>query len=141
VVSAFLFGQLEHLDEINARRKAIWGRYHEAFAELETSGLLRRPVVPGACDHNAHLYYLLLPDRSCRDGLLDHLRERGILAVFHYVPLHLSPMGRRLGYREGQLPVTEELSGRLLRLPLFHTLAGEEQDEVVAETRAFLGAR
>jgi dTDP-4-amino-4,6-dideoxygalactose transaminase len=141
VVAAFLFGQLEHLEAITARRLALWTRYHEAFAPLEARGLLRRPIVPPHCAHNGHIYYLLLPSAADRDGLIEHMKARGILAVFHYLPLHLSPMGRRLGYREGQLPVTEALSARLVRLPLFHELTAADQADVIAETESFLAAR
>jgi dTDP-4-amino-4,6-dideoxygalactose transaminase len=138
VVAAFLWGQLEHLEEITARRRAIWDRYHEAFAAPESAGAVRRPVVPEHCGHNGHIYYLLLPTGAARDAFIDHLKSRGILAVFHYLPLHLSPLGRSLGGREGDLPVTEELSARLVRLPLFHELRPGEQDEVIAEALAFL---
>jgi dTDP-4-amino-4,6-dideoxygalactose transaminase len=139
LVAAFLFGQLERLEDITSRRLMLWSRYHAAFATAEAAGALRRPVVPGHCGHNGHIYHLLLPDGKARDALMDHLRARGILAVFHYIPLHISPVGQRAGYRPGDLPVTEDASARLLRLPLFHALAEAEQDEVIAGTLGFLG--
>ena len=117
--AAFLWAQLEHADEITARRLAIWGSYHERFEDLERRGQARRPVVPAHCEHNAHMYYLLLPSRDARDAFIRRLAERDIQAVFHYVPLHSSPAGRRLGRAEGDLPVTDDISERLVRLPLW----------------------
>ncbi len=139
LVSAFLLAQLEKVDAITSRRRHLWGRYHTAFEALERSGALRRPIVPAHCEHNAHLYYLILPDEGARNALMDGLRARGILAVFHYLPLHLAPVGQRFGYRPGSLPVTEELSARLLRFPLFYGLKDVEQDEVIAATLKILG--
>lgn len=117
--AAFLWGQLGQADEITARRLAIWRRYHEAFEELEAAGLVRRPIVPGDCRHNAHLYYLLLPDADARNGVLERLNQMGVNAVFHYIPLHSSPAGRKYGRAAGELPVTEDAAGRVLRLPLY----------------------
>jgi dTDP-4-amino-4,6-dideoxygalactose transaminase len=141
ICSAFLFAQLEMLDAISERRRQIHARYSERLAPLEEDGLLCLPHVPDECASNYHLFYILLPDVKTRDGLMMHLRENGILAVFHYVPLHSSPMGRRFGYQEGQLPVTESVSQRLLRLPLYHELKEEEQGRVVTEITAFLEPR
>ncbi|MCU0725224.1 MAG: dTDP-4-amino-4,6-dideoxygalactose transaminase [Planctomycetes bacterium] len=138
VVAAFLWGQLEHLEEITARRRALWERYHAAFADHEIRGALRRPIVPDHCGHNGHIYYLLLPSEPRRDALIESLRARGILAVFHYLPLHLSPLGRRLGGKDGDLPVTEALSARLVRLPLYHELTPVDQDEVIAAVHSAL---
>jgi dTDP-4-amino-4,6-dideoxygalactose transaminase len=138
ICSAFLYAQLELLDPIALRRRQLYHAYLDALAPLEADGLLRLPYVPEECASNHHLFYVLLPDRPTRDGLMTHLRQRGILAVFHYIPLHSSPMGQKLGYAEGQLPVTEDVSGRLLRLPLFFGLTEEEQGRVVAEVKAFL---
>jgi dTDP-4-amino-4,6-dideoxygalactose transaminase len=126
------------LEAISTRRWAIHKFYGEHLEPLASEGLLSLPVVPEECVSNYHLFYILLPDRKTRDGLLAHLNERGILAVFHYVPLHNSPMGKTFGYRDGDLPVTEDLSGRLLRLPMFHDITEEEQMRVVAEVRAYL---
>jgi dTDP-4-amino-4,6-dideoxygalactose transaminase len=136
--SAFLYAQLEMLDAISARRKTIHQFYAEGLQPLASEGLLSLPVVPEECVSNYHLFYILLPDRETRDGLLNHLNSQGILAVFHYVPLHTSPMGRAFGYREGDLPVTEDLSSRLLRLPIFHDITEEEQVRVMAEVGTFL---
>jgi dTDP-4-amino-4,6-dideoxygalactose transaminase len=138
ICCAFLMAQLEMLDEISERRRQIYCRYQEHLEPLESEGLVRLPRQPEECTSNYHLFYVLLPDAKMRDSLIAHLRERGILAVFHYVPLHASPMGHKLGYEEGQLPVSESLSKRLLRLPLYHTLTEVEQARVVETIKAFL---
>ena len=135
---AFLYAQLEQMKAITRRRREIYQRYREALEPLEAEGLLRLPRVPPHCETNYHMFYALLSDRSTRDGLIDHLKRRGILSVFHYVPLHLSPMGRRYGYREGDLPVTEALSQRLVRLPFYFELEPAQQTEVIEAVRGFL---
>jgi dTDP-4-amino-4,6-dideoxygalactose transaminase len=129
--AAFLLAQLEQADAITARRLAIWRSYHEAFAELEQQGLARRPVIPRRCSHNAHMYYLLLPDLDSRSRLIGELRRVGVHAVFHYVPLHVSDAGRRYGRQAGDLSVTEDVSDRLVRLPLWPGMADEEVQRVV----------
>jgi dTDP-4-amino-4,6-dideoxygalactose transaminase len=138
ICGAFLYAQLEMLDAISARRRVIYDYYRERLGPLETEGLLRTPVIPAHCASNYHLFYILLPDRATRDGLLAHLNANGIHAVFHYVPLHTSPMGRSFGYKDGDLPVTEDLSGRLLRLPLFHDITEADQARVVDEVSRYL---
>jgi len=135
--AAFLAAQLNAADHLTRRRLAIWDEYHAAFADLEASNALRRPIVPEACTHNAHMYYLLCNDEAQRDGLIRHLGERGIGAVFHYIPLHSSPAGLRYGRVKGVLPVTEELSKRLVRLPLWPDLNDAEVARVIREVRAF----
>jgi len=138
IVSAFLYAQLEQCEAITRKRRSIFERYMTGLADLERAGRLRRPHVPDGVTHNAHMFYILLPDRRTRDGLLAFLHERNIGAVFHYVPLHTSPMGIRFGYRAGSLPRTEDLSGRVLRLPCYFELDPGEQDRVVAAVRACL---
>jgi dTDP-4-amino-4,6-dideoxygalactose transaminase len=140
ICSAFLYAQLEQMEPISERRRAIYYRYQDGLASLEHEGLLRLPRIPADCDSNYHLFHILLADTETRDGLMAHLRQKGILAVFHYVPLHSSPMGQKFGYREGDLPVTESVSRRLLRLPFYHDLTEDEQARVVAEIRTFLEA-
>jgi dTDP-4-amino-4,6-dideoxygalactose transaminase len=135
-----LQAQLELLDPILARRRAIHERYAELLAPLERDGLLRGPRAPEHCRQNYHMFYILLADEKAREGLASHLRQQGIQAVSHYVPLHLSPMGRRWGYEDGSLPVTEDLSARLLRLPLFYDLTGSEQEEICRSISEFLHA-
>jgi dTDP-4-amino-4,6-dideoxygalactose transaminase len=138
ICSAFLYAQLEQLDAISQRRRRIYQFYRRQLKPLEGEGLLRLPVTPEDCDSNSHMFYILLPDRETRDGLMAHLKQQGIGAVFHYVPLHSSPMGRTYGYRESDLPLTEELSGRLLRLPLYYEISEQEQGHVVGEMTNFL---
>ena len=138
ICSAFLFAQLEHLDAIAERRRAIYETYHTALAPLESEGLLRLPQIPSDCRTNYHMFYVLLPDADTRNGLLDYLHERDIKAVFHYVPLHTSPMGRTFGYQEGSLPVTEDLSSRLVRLPFYHGITDDEQHMVIDSVCAYL---
>ena len=116
--AAFLAAQMERADEITARRLEIWRRYYDWSAPLEASGAVRRPVVPSHCGHNAHMFYLLLPDLERRTAFIARLRDDGILAVFHYIPLHSAPAGRRFG-RSGELPVTDDVGDRLVRLPLW----------------------
>jgi dTDP-4-amino-4,6-dideoxygalactose transaminase len=119
LAAAFLLPQLQDSGSITLERRALWDRYHESFAAAEEDGLLRRPIVPDDVEHNAHMYYLLLGSNRARDHLIEQLDERRINAVFHYVPLHSSPAGRRYGRAHGSLSVTEEMSGRLVRLPLW----------------------
>jgi dTDP-4-amino-4,6-dideoxygalactose transaminase len=130
--AAFLWAQFEAADEILTRRLAIWERYHEALAELERHGRLRRPIVPDGCGHNAHMYYLLLEDRRCRDDLIESLRRLSIQAVFHYIPLHSSPAGLRYGRASGTLAVTDGASERLVRLPLWVEMSDADVDRVAA---------
>ena len=138
LVAAFLFAQLEQAETISSRRRRIHDVYREALEDLEGEGRLQLPTIPGHCRHNGHLFYILLPTMQQRDDLLDHFKRVGINAVFHYVPLHTSPMGRRLGYEADGLPVTEKTSGRLLRLPSFHGLVGSQQERVIDELRHWL---
>jgi dTDP-4-amino-4,6-dideoxygalactose transaminase len=119
MTAAFLWGQMGAAAEITARRLAIWNTYHRAFERLESSGRLRRPIVPAECQANAHMYYVLLPDGVERSRFLAHLASRGVDAVSHYVPLHSSPAGVRLGRHVGSLAHTTALSSQLVRLPLW----------------------
>ena len=137
LVAAFLWAQMDEAETITRRRLAIWDTYHHAFAEAEAAGLLRRPVVPEHCGHNAHMYYLLLPDLGRRTAFIDRLRKVGINCVFHYIPLHSAPAGKRLGRSHGELPVTVELADRLVRLPLWLGLE-DQQDEVIRQILAAL---
>jgi dTDP-4-amino-4,6-dideoxygalactose transaminase len=129
--AAFLWAQLVDAEAITARRLAIWRTYHEAFAGLEEQGVVRRPIVPVACEHNAHMYYLLLPDLDSRGLFIDELKSVGIHAVFHYVPLHSSDAGLLYGRRAGDLRVTDGVSERLVRLPLWAGMVEEEVARVV----------
>jgi dTDP-4-amino-4,6-dideoxygalactose transaminase len=138
LIAAFLLAQLEEAQAITARRLQIWEKYHVAFAGLEEQGLLRRPIIPADCQHNAHMYYLLVKDLDQRTRLLAHLKARGILAVFHYVPLHSSPAGLKWARSSGEMPVTTALSNQLLRLPLWLGLEEDgQQEQVVAAVQEF----
>ena len=117
--AAYLWAQLESATAITQSRLNIWQRYHQGFADLEAEGKVRRPIVPPECQHNAHMYYLLLPNLESRTTLIDKLDACGINAVFHYVPLHSSPAGRKYGRTQGNLSLTQDLSDRLVRLPLW----------------------
>jgi len=140
IVAAFLVAQLDDAREITRRRLAVWARYHEWAARWEHEGLLRRPVVPGDCTHNAHMYYLLLPTAAARDAFIAQLTAKGIGALFHYIPLHSSPAGLRYGRAHGDLGVTTSSSERLVRMPLW-TGVEEHLDEVFAAADRALVAR
>lgn len=128
LIAAFLWAQLQHDDEINARRIAIWRYYHAALADAESLGWLRRPIVPTHCEHNAHMYYVLLPDLATRTRVIELMRKRDVRPVFHYVPLHSSPAGLRFGRTGSVMTNTDALSERLLRLPVW---IGVDQQLVV----------
>jgi len=130
IIAAFLWAQMEEADAITARRMAIWDRYHGAFEVMERAGRVRRPVVPEGCKHNAHMYYLLLRDLDDRTAFIERMRAEGIHCVFHYVPLHSAPQGRKVGRAAGDMTVTENLSDRLVRLPLWLGL-DDQQSEVI----------
>jgi dTDP-4-amino-4,6-dideoxygalactose transaminase len=140
LAAAFLWAQLERSDWITDQRLAVWSRYHEGFANLEEEGLLRRPRVPTDVTHNGHIYYLLLPTGEARDDLLDRLAAVAVSAVFHYVPLHSSPAGRRFGRTNGELPITDDLSARLVRLPLWVGMTDEQTDHVISSVAGILRA-
>jgi len=135
---AFLFGQLEQMDAISCRRRQIYETYMELLTECERAGELRFPIVPAECGTNCHLFYVLFPDQPTRDAAIDHLRRHGISAVFHYVPLHTSPMGRKLGCQGGDLPQTEQLAARLLRLPLYYEITLHDQSRIAEQLTAFV---
>ena len=135
VLAAFLYGQLEASQPVQARRRAIWEHYDEALADWAAEKHVRRPVVPPHCQQAYHMYYLLMPSQAARAAVIAQLKSRGILSVFHYQPLHLSPMGRSFGGKEGDCLVTEDVSERLLRLPFYNALTAAEQDEVIADLR------
>jgi len=131
VGAAFLWAQLEQLDEITAERRQIWDRYHAAFAGLEQEHVLRRPVVPPGCQHSGHLYYLLMPTASGRDRLIQRLEDEGVRSVFHYTPLHESPAGLRLGRASGTIEIAPSVSSRLLRLPLWSGMGEDRVKRVI----------
>lgn len=135
---AFLYAQLEQMDQIRERRREVDRRYRELLGPLEAAGLLRLPTVPPECSIHYRNFFIIVASRELRDALMDDLKRAGISAVFHFIPLHASPMGGRFGYRPGNLPVTEDLSGRLLRLPSFADITAEEQERVALHIARFL---
>jgi dTDP-4-amino-4,6-dideoxygalactose transaminase len=131
LLAAMLFGQLECRDRIQNLRRLIWERYDEALREWAGDGGVVLPLVPPWCEQTYHMFYMLLPDLENRQRLLAHLRGRQISGAFHYVPLHLSRMGRRWGGKKGQLPVSETVSDRILRLPFYNHLSEADQERVL----------
>lgn len=119
LTAAFLYAQLEDADKITAQRLAVWNLYHAWAEPLESRVLLRRPIVPSHCAHNAHMYYMLLPNLEHRERFIGTLRDHGVQPVFHYIPLHSSPAGRKYGRPHGTLEITTEVSDRLVRMPLW----------------------
>lgn len=131
LIAAFLWAQLEDAQSITDKRLASWDIYHAALAPLEARGLLRRPIVPADCQHNAHMYYVLLAPGINRQIVLEALKRNNIYSVFHYVPLHSSPAGQRYGRTHGSMEVTDRQSERLVRLPLWIGLTSDQQDRIV----------
>jgi dTDP-4-amino-4,6-dideoxygalactose transaminase len=143
LTAAFLWAQLEEAEQITSRRLELWNRYRDASTALDALGV-RGPVVPADCEHNAHLFYLLLPLAAQRNNILADLNARGVNAVFHYVPLHSSPAGRRYGRVSGSMSVTDDVSARLIRLPLWVGMPLDVPGMVVERLResvAAVGAR
>nr|CAD6436808.1 dTDP-4-amino-4,6-dideoxygalactose transaminase [Rhizobium sp. Q54] len=132
LIAAFLYGQLTAARQITEERLQIWNTYHDMLAPLEKRGVLRRPVVPVDCQHNAHMYYVLMAPDINRGELLQALRDNGVGAVFHYIPLHSAPAGLRFGRAQGDLSLTTDLSERLIRLPLWIGLSEAEQARVLS---------
>lgn len=140
LIAAFLWAQMEAADDITQKRMTIWNIYHEALAAYENMGLIRRPVIPNACQHNAHMYYVLLPSLEHRTRFIESLKQREVASVFHYIPLHSSPAGRQFARTHGDMQYTDSLSERLVRLPLWVgldeyiemviTAVGESLDEI-----------
>jgi dTDP-4-amino-4,6-dideoxygalactose transaminase len=139
LLAAFLLAQLEARETIQVRRGEIWKRYASELVEWAHDFGVGLPSVPAHCEQPYHMFYMLLRSTAQRENLIEHLEKRGILAVFHYLPLHLSDMGRRLGAQSGACPVAEDVSGRLLRLPLYKGLSDAEQSEVLAAVKSFRG--
>lgn len=137
LLAAFLYGQLENMENIHNQRDKIFGFFYESLKPLCERGLLKLPYTVTEKHSKSHFFYIVLNDEKTRADLIGHLKAKGILAVIHYTPLHLSPIGRSLGYKEGDLPVTEAMSERLLRLPFYHDMTIVEQSEVVERISDF----
>ena len=137
LLAAILCGQLERADDIYVKRMRIWNRYNIELTNWAENNNVMTPVVPDGCDHTGHVFFLRLATANSRDEFIRHLRDHGILAVFHYQPLHLSTVGRSLGGREGQFPVTEKAGDCLVRLPLFNSLTDAEQSFIIDTIHMF----
>lgn len=137
ILAAFLYAQLENMDLITRKRREIYQIYEDRLRPLEMRGLVTLPIIPPECESNYHMFYVVLNSLDERTRLIEHLKAQSILAVFHYVPLHTSPMGMAMGYRAGTLPVTETISERLLRLPMYYEMQESEVELVVDEICRF----
>jgi len=130
ILAAILYGQLERFEEIQEKRLKIWNNYNNVLEKYEKKGLLNRPFIPDYATNNAHLYYMILPSEEIRDLFIKFMKKSDIETPFHYVPLHLSKMGVKLGYKKGDLPITEEYASRLVRLPLYADMSDEDMEYV-----------
>ena len=137
--AAYLWAQLEMADEINEDRLHSWQRYWDAFQDLAAEGKITLPTIPGDCVHNAHMFYVKCKDLDERTALISFLKQRDILAVFHYVPLHSAPAGLRFGRFAGEDRYTTAESDRLVRLPMYYKLTVEDQNRVIKAVRDFYG--
>lgn len=139
ITAAFLAAQVEMAEDITAQRLALWDRYHTWTKKHEDSGLLRRPVVPPHCQHNAHMYYMLLPDIEARTRFIAKMREQDVQCVFHYIPLHSAPAGQQLGRQGTSMDVTDDISDRLVRLPLWLGLEPHMEQVLQAADQVLAG--
>jgi dTDP-4-amino-4,6-dideoxygalactose transaminase len=138
LLAAILWGQLQRADTINARRIEIWNRYHSQLSAWAAEQSVQTPVIPDGCEHVGHVYHLRFTHAEQRTRFIDHMKSRSIMCVFHYQPLHVSPVGRRFGGFAGQCPVSEHAGGCLVRLPLFNTLNESDQDRVIEAVLDFV---
>jgi dTDP-4-amino-4,6-dideoxygalactose transaminase len=132
ILAAFLYAQFEKMDEIQETRMKVWNAYYEALKPFEDEGKIRLPVVPEYAEHNAHMFYAIFESLKTRDNILNYLKKKGINSVFHYIPLHSSPQGVKLGSKLGDLPITENMSNRLLRLPMYSGITNKEVSYVIS---------
>jgi len=137
ILAAYLYAQLEERDRIQALRKNIWETYNTGLSEWARKSEVKLPTIPDGCEQAYHMFYILLPSMKHRQQLIAHLRAREINSVFHYLPLHLSDMGRKFGGKEGQCPVTEDVSDRLLRLPFYNELNASDQATVIEAIESY----
>ena len=131
LLAAFLFAQLEEKEKIINQRKSSWNAYNRRLKDWAIQNNVRMPFVPSHCEQSYHMFYLILPDLKSRNKIISCLKKKSILSVFHYIPLHSSPMGKKFGYLHGDLPVTEFISERLLRLPLYNNMNHEDQKMII----------
>ena len=135
--AAYLWAQLEKFDAIKEDRMATWNAYDEAFRPMAEAGLFDVPFIPAECEHNAHMYYIKLKDLKERTAFIKHLKDNGVMAVFHYIPLHSSPAGLKFGRFDGEDEVTTKDSERLVRLPLYYHLTKEDRAKVIETVKSF----
>ncbi len=138
ILAAFLYAQLQARESIQSKRKQIWETYATGLSEWAGKHDVQLPFIPEYCEQSYHMFYLLLPDLERRQGLINFLRQRDILSVFHYLPLHLSDMGRKFGGQPGDCPVTEQQSDRLIRLPFYNDLSQEDQERIIESVKEFM---
>ncbi|NFA95917.1 dTDP-4-amino-4,6-dideoxygalactose transaminase [Clostridium botulinum] len=138
ILASFLWAQFEKIDKIQQMRKKVYDLYYFELEDLERKGKLRLPIIPKCCESNYHMFYILLNSEKERDRLMYNLKEKGIGAAFHYIPLHESPMGQKLGYRFGNLHITEDLSRRILRLPIYPELKTHEIEYIAKNIKCIL---
>lgn len=131
ILAAFLYGQLEQREKIQSHRRRVWETYHSGLEGWAASHDVRLPVIPEHCEQAYHMYYMLLPSLDARQKLIQHLKENGILSVFHYLPLHLSDMGQKFGGKAGDCHVTEKISDQLVRLPFYNDFTHEDQQKAI----------
>lgn len=137
ILAAFLYAQLDEREQIQDKRKQIWHTYNQELSQWAEANGVCLPTVPAECEQSYHMFYMLLPSLDQRQAVIDHLKEQGILAVFHYQPLHLSVMGQKYGGRVGDCPVTEDISDRLLRLPFYNDMSEDDQAFVIETIKQF----
>ena len=137
LLAAFLYAQLEQIDQIQARRRRIWMYYSDLLHSWAKEHNVSLPYVPSHCEQSYHMFYLLMPSSFERQSLIEHLKQLGVQSVFHYLPLHLSNMGKRFGYEKGDYPQTEAVSEQLIRLPFYNDLSEAEQSQVVAAIKCW----
>ncbi len=135
--AAYLWAQLEKADEINRNRLEIWNRYYEAFSPLLEEKKVELPIIPEGCTHNAHMFYIKCKDYSVRQAYIQYMKEKNVLCVFHYVPLHSAPAGLKFGRFHGTDEYTTAISDRLVRLPMYYGLSAENHEYVINNTLDF----
>jgi dTDP-4-amino-4,6-dideoxygalactose transaminase len=131
ILAAFLYAQFEQGAKIQLHREDVWNMYHSSLKDWAAAHEVQLPHIPEYCEQPYHMFYMLMPSLEVRTRFISYLRERGIYSVFHYLPLHLSDMGKKFGGKEGDLPITESISDRLVRLPFHNALTGNEQEQVI----------
>jgi dTDP-4-amino-4,6-dideoxygalactose transaminase len=137
ILAAFLFAQFEQRDKIQSHRKQVWEIYHAGLKEWADAHDVQLPFIPDDCEQAYHMFYMLMPNLDLRQKLITHLQERGIISVFHYLPLHLSDMGQAFGGKAGDCPVTERVSDQLIRLPFYYALTSSDQEQVMEAIQEF----